>query len=251
MNRSYVHWRTDAHSSYKSITQLGNELRDRWDDWKVEAPYVSWEECLLKELGITADALRKRNERTRTQVAVTKRHADPSPPASQPKRTNQRQSTSEERERRRAIVGRLWDEGYSYGSIRDGLDISAGALAEDLKTLGLTEKRHPLGVMSIPIPPSRDLRWKEEDLPEPKQTVTPKLTPEESKTLRVPAGACAIAPAGQRIVGIQQALDDLLDGDIYALSLKDRNRLLSILQKALERLTNNDQNAAEAVRRTG
>lgn len=59
--RSFTEWRLDAKHAKARLTELANELRDRWDDWQVESGYSTWSECIEAELGLTANALRRRN----------------------------------------------------------------------------------------------------------------------------------------------------------------------------------------------
>lgn len=65
MARSYVEWQRDAAQAYQDVTDLGNELRERWDDWRTDeaCPYSTLDECLRGELDISAAALRQRNYR--------------------------------------------------------------------------------------------------------------------------------------------------------------------------------------------
>lgn len=73
---TFTQWRQEARRTVATLaahrqrqTELANLLRQRWDDWKAEAGYATWDECLKAELGLTADMLRKRNYRSRKHPA--------------------------------------------------------------------------------------------------------------------------------------------------------------------------------------
>lgn len=82
--RSYTEWQRDAAVTKGNLTKLGNELREHWDDWKKDpaCPYVTLDECLQAELGISRQALKDRNYRERGG-----RERDPSEASTTPNRT--------------------------------------------------------------------------------------------------------------------------------------------------------------------
>lgn len=69
---TFTQWRQEARRTVATLaahrqrqTELANLLRQRWDDWKAEAGYATWDECLKAELGLSKQALHDRNYRAR------------------------------------------------------------------------------------------------------------------------------------------------------------------------------------------
>jgi len=236
--RSYADWQHEARTTTKSVTALGNELRDRWDDWKKDAPYDRWEDCIQGELGISASALRMRNTRQRRNLTAT----DVAVSKLQPKRQQHQGKPADaaETERRRQHVAQLREAGYSWDPIREAVGISDGTLSEDLAVLGLKggRPRVPGGPKSHDKP-SGDFHWRNEDLG----------IPNEESTIEVPSyAACDTPSAAEAIEDVRIQLALIL-GRRYSLSLKDRNNLINVLSNALERARNGKQEETQNPRR--
>jgi hypothetical protein len=227
--RSYADWLADAKRSKRSVLELGNELRERWPDWKADSPYELWEECCLAELGITAEQLKDR--RWKAKASVAKSDTGPTPgrtkgvdgrsyPAARP--------TSVEIDRRRPLTAKLWNEGYSRNAIGDALGISHGTVKEDLLAMGIEGGIRPL---VTPEPPEGSYPWRntETNAPPPPESARSKSNPSPA--------ACFVTPAEDVIARVEADLHDLT-GNQYELSLRARNRLLRVLQRSIESLTN-------------
>lgn len=225
--RTYRDWEHDARNSYKSVTKLGNELRDHWDDWKHESPYDSWDECIKAELGITAQALRDRNHKARKKnvsIAPSDTDARARSQGADGKSYPSRPATAIELERRRQLTVQLWHDGWSREIVRDVLGISPGSVRQDLVAMGMENNQPRKNVRHTDARPEGDFRWRDEDLPE-----------EEESTIEQPSfAACETPEAAEAIEDVRIQLALILGGR-YHLSLKDRNRLITVLENALER----------------
>lgn len=80
---TFTQWRQEARRTVATLaahrqrqTELANLLRQRWDDWKAEAGYTTWDECLKTELGLTREALNARNYRQRHQCDDDRHRTD-------------------------------------------------------------------------------------------------------------------------------------------------------------------------------
>jgi len=232
VTRRYGDWETDARTTTKSVTKLGNELRDRWDDWKREAPYDSWEACIRGELGITGDALRMRNMRSRktaTVTPVTAAKLQPVPPPMRPGPT-----TTAEIERRRQHASVLWQAGHTAKTIADVLGVSKKTAEIDLAAKGSEGRRSR--VSKPDEVPDQDYRWRNGDLG---------ITNEESTIERPSFASCETPTAREAIEDIRNQLLIILGGR-YQLSLKDRNNLITVLESALERARHGNEEEANS-----
>jgi hypothetical protein len=231
MTRSLTDWDYDADNTTKSVTQLGNELRDRWGDWRHESPHKTWDEHLQAHLGITAQALRDRNKRARKKSTIAPATVNETP---QPAR--QHHATPEELSRRRALAASLWQEGWPRGPIAEALGVNEGTTQRDLLAAGCEGKR------PLPKPPGRpegDFGWRKEDV---------EGDGEESTIQQASFAACKTPSATEAIEDVRIQLALIL-GSRYRLSLKDRNHLITVLNNALERLHNGNQETQDSPNR--
>jgi hypothetical protein len=223
--RSYRDWERDARTTTKSVTRLGNELRDHWDVWKKDpqCKYESLDECLRGELGITAEALRLRNYRARRNATVSTGNGNEVP---QPVRQVPSISRPEERARRAPITAHLWQEGYAREAISKALGISPTVIREDLIAEG-TPRAYRVAVRHEV--PEGDFRWRNHDVDNPTADVSIILEPSFA--------ACETPSAAEAIQDVRNQLALILGGR-YHLSLKDRNQLIKVLEEALQEARN-------------
>lgn len=227
MNRTYDDWKRDARGHRAGTTKLGNELRDRWDDWKSDAPYKTFDECIMAELGITAGALRERNRKARKRAASV---TDVTAAAEDVQPVRQKMSSTAEIGRRRDHVLSLWREGYTARQIAQALGVSPKTIETDMAASG-AEGRRPKSSLSQEAP-EVTLHWRNEDLDIPDAKST---TEQES------FAACETPTATAAIEDVRVQLSLILGGR-YRLSLKDRNNLITVLDNALRRLHNGEEN---------
>lgn len=234
--RSYADWKRDVGTTSKSVVRLGNELRDRWDDWKRDAPYANWDACLMAELGITAESLRLRNYRDRKSATVSSRNGG----TPQPVRQMSRHSRPAEVERRAPIAARLWGEGYSREAIAAALDVGTTTVTKDLASVGVLGGPRRGRAMKQDIPEG-DYRWRDEDMDDDGSA---------SSTEQLSFASCETPDVAEVIEDVRNQLALILGGR-YRLGLKDRNHLIQVLENALERTRNGqDQNTQGALRRS-
>lgn len=226
--RTYHDWKRDAKQATRSLTELGNELRNRWDDWKLSAPYETFDECIQTELGITAQALRDRNKRARKVATIAPATAATLQSAAP---LRQRQSSPAEIERRREHVFSLWQEGHTARTIAEALGVSKKTVETDMAAKGAEGRRPRHG----PEWEGAVLPWRNEDLD---------ISNEESTTEQPSFAACETPSATEAIEDVRVQLSLLLGGR-YHLSLKDRNSLITILDNALRRLQNGENQVAK------
>lgn len=232
MTRTYRDWEHDARNTTKNVTRLGNELRDRWDIWKNDAPYESWKECIVAELGITAQALHDRNYRARQKVKDSVAQRETIEP-SQPLRIKQQVNTFAEIQRRRNIAADLWTQGYARPIISEALGVSERTIQTDIAVKGLDGGLRPFTRTSRPDSP---VAWRDEDLG---------IADEESTIQQPSFAACKTPSASEAIEDVRTQLSLILGGR-YRLSVKDRNNLITVLTNALERLHNGKEEAQGA-----
>jgi len=245
---NYSDWLEKARANTGSKYELGNELRDHWDDWKSESQYSSWDECLQAELELTATALRTWNGRQRRKNSSngTKRDtAQKTPP-----RRNQRNGQADndnELARRRAQAVKLYKQGYTLQQIADALGgISPNTVKMDLLASGVDVTRRPKYKTKKEAPEGSYV-WKDED--------TDEEPPEEfkpSKVVNEDTAACDIRPASELIDRLQEEVGhfelDLWEIDNrYDLGSKDRARFI----EALEKLISLSQEAIDSVTNKG
>lgn len=259
--RTYAEWEQawELASNAESKTDLANELRDRWPDWKRDAPYKTWDDCLQAKMKMTANALRRRNADARKRAAsMPKQHGgenadrslrvqpDPqvAPPA--PRQTFYR-ATDEEKARRRPMAVELWKEGFTRDQISEALGYSHGGVKEDLIAMGIDSGHRPatVKVRAQNREPEGDFRWKnsETDAAPPVETKPSRITNTETV-------ACYIRPASDVIMGLEVDLEELT-GDRYELSERDRKNLIKVLQAALDRLAGGSDDNVIHIKRKG
>jgi hypothetical protein len=78
VRRDFDDWVAEALSINREadhrITRLGNEVRDRWPEWKDQSEiFTRWPDALFYVLGITPEALRLRNYRLGSKYKRGKR----------------------------------------------------------------------------------------------------------------------------------------------------------------------------------
>jgi hypothetical protein len=232
MNRTYDDWERDARGHRAGTTKLGNELRDRWDDWKSEAPYKTFDECIMAELGITAAALRERNYKARKRAASVTDVTAATQDDVQPVR--QKMPSTAEIGRRRDHVLSLWGQGHTARQIAEVLGVSRKTIEVDMAASG-ADGRRPKSSLSREAP-EVTLYWRNEDLDIPDT---------KSTTEQQSFAACDTPSATEAIEDVRVQLSLILGGR-YRLSLKDRNNLITILEKALGRLHNGANQDAES-----
>lgn len=232
MTRTYTDWEHSVQATMHEdarvqddITALANELRNHWEDWKSESPYNTWEQCIKQELDLSAGALRKRNHDARKVATVT----DVTVAKPQPSRQTVKPASPAEIERRRNHAASLWQEGHTAEAIAPILGVSRRTIQVDLAAKG-AEGRRPPANKPIEIP-DNDYHWRNQDLG---------IADDESTIEQSSFASCETPSATEAIEDVRVQLSLIL-GSRYRLSLKDRNNLITVLNNALERLHNGNQ----------
>ena len=148
--REYIDWEFDARHAKKTTMELADELRDRWDDWKDQSPYDSWEECSEAELGVKAASVRQARYRANASTSVSVDNVDTDvdlgardeSPADH-KQYPKHKAKPDELKRRVAEVSRLWEAGYNRDDIAGALGVANGTVDSDLRAAGVERGKRP------------------------------------------------------------------------------------------------------------
>ena len=219
--RTYTAWQAEAHDLKEATlteqTRLANELREHWDDWKADSDYPTWDACIQGELGVTADALRHRNDYHR-------KHPHEDSHAEQPLATvtelpvAKSASTKDKLKAAKELVA----QGKGKSRRKPGSDVSYREAAE---AVGMDESTI-----------RRDPEIRAERL---------KVNPEAHSTTNYTSrAACSTLSAAEQlhtlsedIGSVEIEIDYLTDEQYYTLNATDKKALKGLLNRIISKAT--------------